>query len=85
MQLRPRCLAFGDDLAILFDVDQVAVEVAPFTTLDSHQLRWRLLVGQPFADDPGEVSAVQVTVADLDQLAGHELRALVRHWQARAL
>src|SRR3546814_4670989 len=54
------------------DVCSSDLEITPLTTLDGHQLRRRGLVGQPIADDPGEVGAVQVPVADLDQLASHE-------------
>ncbi|MND94713.1 hypothetical protein D3C80_869400 [compost metagenome] len=82
LQLGPRSLALSDNLAVFLDADQVAVEVTPLTTLQCNQVDRLLLIDQPFANHPSEVAAIEVTVADLDQLTGHELRTLVRHRQA---
>ncbi|MDT4810825.1 hypothetical protein FQZ97_437450 [compost metagenome] len=85
LQLGQRGLAFGDHRALLLDADQGAVEVAPLAALQGHQVGRLARLAEPFADHPGEVAAVDVAVADLEQFAGHELGAFGRHRQAGAL
>ncbi|MCY1294175.1 hypothetical protein D9M70_434610 [compost metagenome] len=85
LQLGHGGLAFGHHLAVLLHGHQAAVEVAPLAALQHQQFGRRLLVLQPVAHHPGEVAAVDVAVAHLEQLAGHELRAVFRHRKASAL
>src|SRR5690606_17894949 len=82
LQLWPGGLAFGDQTAALLDVEQLPVEVAPFAALQHDQVRGRALIAQPLAHHPGEVRAINLTVAHLEQLAGHELAALGGNRQA---
>ncbi len=85
LQFVPGSGAFGNHAALFLDADQVAIEVAPLAALECHQVSRALFVDQPVADHPGKVAAIEVAVTHLDQLAGHELRPLVRHWQASPL
>ncbi|MNE35008.1 hypothetical protein D3C80_1287510 [compost metagenome] len=85
LQFVPGSRAFGNHAAFFLDADQVAIEVAPLAALQGDQVGRALFIDQPFADHPGEVAAVEVAVTDLDQLAGHELRAILRHRQAGTL
>jgi hypothetical protein len=80
----PGGFAFGDHLATLLDTDQVAIEIAPLAPLQDHQRRWGGWLLQPLADHPGEVDAVDLAVAHLEQFAGHEF-APFGHRQAGAL
>src|SRR5690606_10354556 len=82
LQLAPGGFAFGDQVATFLDVEQLAIEVAPLTTFEHDDVAGGAFVAQPLAHHPGEIRAVDFTVAHLEQLAGHELAALSRHRQA---
>ena len=84
LQFAYRGVAFGDHLAVLLDAQQVAVEVAPLAAFENHQRFGALDVLQPLADDPGEIAAVKLAVAQLEQLAGHEFGAGLRDRHAGA-
>ena len=82
LQFVPGGIAGGDGLAGLPHFLQIAVEVAPVAALQHGHTGRALRVFQPFGHHPGEVRAGHVAVADLQQLAGHELAALHVHRQA---
>ncbi|MCY1433858.1 hypothetical protein D9M71_498980 [compost metagenome] len=82
LQLGPGGVALGHRLAAFLDAQQVAVEVAPLAALEHHQLFGGVRLMQPLADHPVEVGAEHLAVADLEQLAGHELAARGIHRQA---
>ncbi len=82
LQCCPGLIAFGDDLTGLLDLQQIAIEVAPLATLDNDDILGRALVFQPVGDDPAEIRAVQVTIADFQQLAIHKLGFFRIHRQA---
>ncbi|MNM85683.1 hypothetical protein D3C81_978120 [compost metagenome] len=85
VQLGHGARPLGDHLAVFLDAHQVAVEVAVLTALQGDQIGRRADVAQPLADDPGEVAAIQVAVAQLEQFAGHELRTILRHRKTSAV
>src|SRR5690606_35614098 len=82
LQGRPGGFALGDDLPAFLDVDQLAVEVAPFATLQHGDVGRLARVAQPLADHPGEVGAEQLAVTDLEQFAGHEFATFRGNRQA---